>query len=82
MERTIILPSKNSNYIDADSIRDLDDGIIIVYNDEKIIGSVIFEPNCEEFLLCTLYNSSYYENIKDIVAENSEYTFKYITQDA
>ncbi len=81
MEKIIALPEKENPTIDPNSIKTLLNSIILVYENGTIIGSVIYENNSEEYLLSTLYVNDWYTSIEDILKENKDYIFKYITKD-
>lgn len=81
MEKIIALPEKENPTIDPNSIKNLLNSIILVYENGTIIGSVIYEINSEEYLLSTLYVNDWYPSIEDILKENKDYIFKYITKD-
>lgn len=81
MEKIIALPEKENPTIDPNSIKNLLNSIILVYENGTIIGSVIYEINSEEYLLSTLYVNDWYTSIEDILKENKDYIFKYITKD-
>jgi hypothetical protein len=80
MERLIVLPEKDSPVINSDSINSLENGIIIVYENDNIIGSVVEDNNSDEFLLNTFYDAVYYSNVTEILENNPNLTFKYITR--
>lgn len=81
MEKIIALPEKENPTIYPNSIKNLLNSIILVYENGTIIGSVIYEINSEEYLLSTLYVNDWYPSIEDILKKNKDYIFKYITKD-
>lgn len=80
MERIIILPNIPSDKILAQEIDDdLEFGVIIVYCEDLVVGSVI-PLQYGNYRLFTIDLDSDYECLADLIEANyNNYTFKYIT---
>ena len=81
-EKIIINSDDKSEYIDSTIINENTNGIILVYADDLIIGSVVY---CEKnkhypWKISTIDMDENYDTLQSIIDDLSAYTFKYITK--
>lgn len=79
MEQTIVL-NNNENIIFPESI-DINDvmGVIIVYRNEQVIGSVIEDRLHNVWIFSTLEDHYISDELRSIIEDNPHLLFKYIT---
>lgn len=79
MKQTIILPNINDSHISTTEValKMQEIGIIVVYYEEKLIGSVVREGDL--WLLSTIEQSSHYSSLELLLIDYPEYDFKFIT---
>lgn len=79
MEKVIINPTSNTDTILSTEVQNLmeDEGIILAYENNSLIGSVIFYNNY--YILSTILFQLEYRNLSELLSENSDLTFKFIS---
>lgn len=79
MKQTIILPNINDSHISTTEValKMQEIGIIVVYYEEKLIGSVVREGDL--WLLSTIEQSNHYSSLELLLIDYPEYDFKFIT---
>lgn len=79
MEKIIVNPiiGKDAMLSSDVSLNLEDKGIILVYDEKDIIGSVILNDN--EFILSTIILQETYPYLNQIISNYPQYTFKYIS---
>ena len=83
MERRILLPEDNSNAVLVHEVKriveDEGEGIILVYNknSSKHVGSVV--PYDGDWILSTLEDQDYDEDLGHLLANWDEYEYKFVT---
>ena len=80
MERIIISPERTDNTITTYELSNLidDEGIILVYKDSKVVGSVVY--NSGEYIMNTFLEFRTYYDFRDLLKDYPLYTFKFITE--
>lgn len=78
MEKIIVNPTVNKDTILSTEAQNLmeDEGIILAYENNSLIGSVIFYNN--KYILSTILFQLEYRNLSELLSENSDLTFKFI----
>ena len=78
MERTIINADINKNTIFSTEVEKLigSEGIILVYEKDTLLGTVIFYNNL--WIISTIYLQVEYHTFSKLIDDNNEFTFKYI----
>jgi hypothetical protein len=79
MERTIINPIDSGDSITTFEITNLDDGVIIIYDGSKVIGSVVYLERNAEFTIETVNDRRQFDTLKDLMDSFPYYTYKYLT---
>jgi hypothetical protein len=74
MERKIIIQDLPNEYIPIDEI-DMDEGIILVKENEDIMGSVIFNYDSSEFEMYLMGNYDSDRDLSKIMSMYPEYDF-------
>lgn len=79
MEKIIVIPREDKNVILSHEVERLmeDEGIILVYDDETLVGSVVLHNS--DYILSSINLYEEYQNLEELIKCNSHYTFKYIT---
>ena len=77
MERIIVLNQFDSICVDELSVNDIE-GIIIIYEKNKVIGSIVPDWSKDEWLFVTINDQYSDPFLPKIIQNHPEYTFKYI----
>ena len=80
MEKLITLPKESSKIILAQELTHDFDGIILVYQNGEIIGSVVSVDYDGQFRLVTHDLDEQYDSMSEILVANPSFTFKHITK--
>ena len=83
MEKVIVRRKNPAETIDVDETETLmkNDGIILAYEDEKIIGSVVYDPFNEKFLFGMFDKTVQFSCLNEVLRNFLGITFKYMTYD-
>ena len=78
MEKIIVNPTVNKDTILSTEAQNLmeDEGIILAYENNSLIGSVIFYNN--KYILCSILFQLEYRNLSELLSENIKNIFKFI----
>lgn len=77
----IFLPISNKSEILCSDVEKLviDKGIILVYCENEIVGSVVFLSGKEKYLISTIDYEGLYDTLEEIIKIHSEFNFHYLT---